>query len=158
MTLAERIDALADLDLAKKVFLVFAAVSIFLIPFDALFIYLGRVKAAPFRATSQSRPVKKLEARETYLANFDKSALFGSASAGIGTPALQASLAELAKDYRLQGVILSDDSEAIIQDARTQKTIFVKKGGQLGELTVQEIEEGRVTLVYLGQETKLEIK
>ena len=75
-----------------------------------------------------------------------------------GTPVLQASLTELVKDYRLKGVILMDEPEAIIEDARTQATIILKKGERLGDLSVKEIKEGLIVLTYLGEEVKMEIK
>ena len=158
MITMERVNALIDLELAKKAFLFLSVASLLVIPLDGFWIYWGRTKPAPAPLASQEKPAKKLEPQEVYLTNFDRSALFGDAPAGIGTPVLQASLAELTKDYRLQGVLLMDDPEAIIQDARTQKTIFVKKGGQLGELTVKEIKEGLIILTYLGEEIKLEIQ
>lgn len=159
MNATEYVMTRMDLDLAKKSFLYIAAVSLVLIPINGLGIYLEKNKTAQRQTAIQEISPKKLEPEESYLANFDRSALFGSASAGIdGVPALQASLSELTKDYRLQGVILTDEPEAILQDAKTQKTVFIKKGGLLGELTVKEIKEGMIVLGYLGEEIKLEIQ
>ena len=158
MNPVDRVHMLVDLDLAKKMFLVLSAALLLWIPIDGISIYLGGVRTVRSRPVKREEPVKKAESREFYLSNFDRSALFGAAAMGTGAASLQASLAELTKDYRLQGVILTDEPEAIIQDARTQKTIFVKKGGQLGDLTVKEIKEGTAVLGYLGQEIKLEIQ
>ncbi len=153
----ERLDTAVDLDLAKKAFLFLSAASIFIMPLDALCIYLQQTKPTRLNPVSQTLP-QKSEPLESYLTHFERSALFGNASSSLGAPALRASLGELTKDYRLQGVILGAEPEAIIQNARTQKTIFVKKGGLLDELTVKEIKEGSIVLAYLGEEIRLEIQ
>ncbi len=158
MRIIERANELIDLESAKKMFLFLSLAFLLVIPVDGLWVYLGRPNPTRIRSAVQEKPLKKLEPEESYLNNFDRSALFGNASSGLSTPVLQASLTELTKDYRLQGVVLMDEPEAILQDARTQKTIFVKKGGALGELTVKEIKEGLVVLGYLGEEIKLEIQ
>ena len=158
MNIITQMNLLVDLDLAKKTFLVFSIASLFMIPVDGIGVYLGGTKHNSASLVVQEKSPKKIEPQEVYLKNFDRSSLFGNASSGTGTPALQVSLTELAKDYRLQGVVLTDEPEAIIQDARTQKTIFVRLGEQLGELKVKEIKEGMVILAYLGEEIKLEIR
>lgn len=90
----------------------------------------------------------------------DEMALKGSRFFGLETDAnatasspKSASLDELTKDYRLKGIVSGDEPEAIIEDARTQKTFFVAVGGKLGDLTVKKIGEGNL-LVARGNEEK----
>ena len=65
---------------------------------------------------------------------------------------------ELVKDYRLKGVMIMGEPEAIVEDARTQKSVFVKAGEKLGDLTVKEIKEGQIVLSLAGGEVKLEMR
>ena len=89
---------------------------------------------------------------------FRSSSLFGTAVSEIGTAVFKSSLADLAKDYRLKGVVILDIPEAILEDARTQKTIFVKPGDSVGELQVKEIREGAIILTAYGEEKELRIE
>jgi hypothetical protein len=158
MSIVERIHDAVDLESAKRLFFLMSVTAVLVIPIDGLWVYLGRAKSIRADTTSQDKPSRSLESEETYLTHFDSSALFGNASSDLSASTLQASLAELTKDYRLQGVVLTDVPEAIIQDARTQKTEFIKVGEKLGDLTVKDIKEGFIFLSYLGEEIKLEIK
>lgn len=158
MSLVERVNRLMDLELAKKSLLLFSAGLLILIPADGLSIYLQKTRPIQSGSPSQEKAPLKLDPEESYLTAFEGSTLFGNASLGLSAPVLQASVAELAKDYRLKGVVLADEPEAIVEDARTQKTLFVEVGGRLGELTVKEIKEGFIILAYLGEETRLDIQ
>ena len=157
MSALERVYEYVDLELSKKIFLVLSVVALLAIPLDGVLVYLGHTAHGLASKHTQEKPLKKIETEEVYLANFDRNPLFGDV-AGMGSSALRASAAELIKDYRLQGVILTDEPEAIIQDARTQKTVFAKKGDRLGDLAVKEVKEGVVVLSYLNEEIKLEIQ
>lgn len=158
MNIVESLHSSIDMPRAKKQLLILSAVILALIPIDGLRVFVAGVKPAKPNMQAQVKPLKSIESQESYLAHFERSALFGAAGLGAGAPALQANLAEIAKDYRLQGVLISDDPEAIVQDAKTQKTMFVKKGELLGKLTVSEIKEGAIILSYMSQEFKLEIQ
>lgn len=158
MNAAERIRGLIDWELAKKPLLLLSVVSLIMIPADGLYIYWQR--SAPLYADSvpQGPNPIKFEPEASYLAAFDRSTLFGNASSNPSAPMILASVAELTKDYRLKGVMIAHESEAIVEDARTQKTTFIKVGGRLGDLTVKEIREGVIVLAYLGQDITLEIQ
>lgn len=88
---------------------------------------------------------------------FSGSPLFGVRAVASGLPAIRGSISELSKDYRLQGVMLSGEPEAIVQDTKTNKTVFVRAGDSLGDLKVKSIQEGRMILEYLGEEKGLTI-
>lgn len=158
MRLTEAMVTNIDLELAKKALLILSAACLVLIPLDGVRLSLEGPKSRKTKAIVAVAPPAGLEAERSYLESFEASTLFGNGSSVASAPALQASLTELTKDYRLKGVVLTDDSEAIIEDARTQKTLFVKKGAFLGDLAVNEIGEGFIVLSYLGSEKRLEIQ
>ena len=62
---------------------------------------------------------------------------------------------DLTKDINLIGVILGDNPQAIIEDKKTQKNYYVTKGQFIGEFQVEDIQEGKVILIYEGQKFEL---
>lgn len=158
MSILERINGCIDLELARKALLSLSAAALIGIPLDGAWIYFQKAKPTQVSAISQGKNIREVESRESYLAVFDRTALFGAASSSQSTPLLLGSLMEQAKDFRLKGIILGGEAEAIVEDAKTQKTVFVKIGSHLGDLTVKEIKEGLVVLNYLNEEIKLEIQ
>lgn len=158
MNFIERIDERIDLNLLTKAFLALAAASLCLVPGDGLIIFLQKAKSSQPAAARHAVVSKSIETQSSYSEVFDRSALFGGVVSGASGQVMMASMAELTKDYRLKGVVLTDEPEAIVEDAKTQKTIFVKKGDPLGEVTVKDIKDGCIVLAYLNQEAKLEIQ
>ena len=160
MNIVEPLDAWLDLRLARKLFLWFSAAILLLIPADALCIHFKRAgyEGHPLSQAHLEFSRPAVEPLASYLTIFDKSTLFGAGTSTANAPVLKASLAELVKDYRLKGVIFMDTPEAIIEDARTRMTQFVKVGERLGDLVVKEIRESTMVLSYLGEEIKLEIQ
>ena len=53
---------------------------------------------------------------------------------------------EFLKKLKLVGILLGDNSEAIIEDLETKQTLFLYKGEQVKEATVEDIEESKVLL------------
>ncbi len=88
---------------------------------------------------------------------FSGSPLFGVRTVASSLAAVRSSISELSKDYRLQGVMLSGEPEAIVQDTKSNRTVFVRAGDSLGDLKVKSIQEGRMILEYLGEEKGLTI-
>ena len=157
MRLIQRMGVVLDFEIARKTFLWLSVLPILVIPIDGILISWDRSKPVKPQAVTSEKIISNHSSQETYLSAFEKSALFGTAL-GTSLPGLQSSLAELAKDYRLKGVVLADEPEAIVEDVKTRKSVFLNIGGKLGDLTVKEIKEGLVVLSYLGEEIKLEIK
>ena len=56
---------------------------------------------------------------------------------------------------RLAGISWSDDPDAMIEDTRTKRTLFVKRGGMIGKIKVQAIFKDKVVLFYDGEEIEL---
>jgi len=72
-------------------------------------------------------------------------------------PPPQPTLAELASDLTLVGVITSGEPQAIISSKRTQKTYYVTVGQMIGEMMISKISENRVQLTYNGQTMELSL-
>lgn len=148
-----------DLELVKKAGLGLAAAALLIIPIDISLQLFSKfsnreIKAATLPAL-QKRTAQPLDHFESA---FQAGGLFGGAATPSGLTVLKTSISEMVKDYRLKGVVILSEPEAIIQDARTQQSIFVKAGEKLGELTVKEIREGKIVLTYYGEETALQIE
>ena len=144
-----------DLELAKRIFIYLSGAVLLCIPADIFSTVLQRPMPPGAEKPLPAAPAVRPEAQDAYLRVFDRSTLFGGApAASLLVP--QVSPTELVKDYRLKGVVLKGgDSEAVIEDARTQRSSFVKKGETLGGLTVKEIGEGFVILSCQSGETRL---
>ena len=65
-------------------------------------------------------------------------------------------IVEATKDFSLVGISWSDDPDAMIEDTKSQRTYFVKRGQLIGEIKVEAIYRDKVLLSYKGEE--LEIK
>lgn len=63
--------------------------------------------------------------------------------------------ADSIKDINLIGIISGENPQAIIEDKKTQKTYYVKKGESMGAFQVEEIQEGKVTLSYMSEKFDL---
>lgn len=162
MTFLRFLDSRFDLDFARKVLAGFLFFILSWIPVDcarAFFFQLrpaaGKDSLENLLSVLRSQPVRALQ---DYEPAFQAGSFFGSALPGSTLTVFKASIHELAKDYRLKGVMMLGEAEAIIEDARTQKSLFVKKDEKLGELEVREIRESAVVLSYYGEETVLQIE
>jgi type II secretory pathway component PulC len=159
MNLVSWIDHWVDLKLLRKILLILVAIPLVLIPADAIRLSRGKllIQIPAKQAGGTVKATLPLEPVSAYQSVFEKSSLFGNL-ANAAAPMIKASILELAKDFRLKGVVIASEPEALIEDARTQKTTFVHVGQALGELSVKEIREGLVVLEYLGEETRMEIQ
>ena len=157
--IAAALDRHVDLKLAKKVFMALSAVILFILPADLLFVYFSKPMSGQLQAqTYASLQPSELYPLEAYEPSFQTGGLFGGVVTSSGLTVLKASIHELIKDYRLKGVVILSEPEAIVEDARTQKSIFVKAGQTLGELTVKEVTEGRIVLTCYGEEAEMKIE
>lgn len=64
---------------------------------------------------------------------------------------ISAKAAQATQSLKLVGISWSDNPDAIIEDTKTLKTFFVKKGQPIGELKVENIYKDKVVLSF-GQE------
>lgn len=160
MNVIPLVETVLDLKLLRKSFLGISLGILAFIPVDLVMI-ASKGKVEPNsepQAQADTVNASSLESLSSYESAFQKSVLFGLYHPESNLPVLQSSIAELAKDYRLKGIIILDEPEAILEDARTQKSTFVKIGDKVGELTVKEIKEGSLVLSYYGEEKEMRIE
>ena len=91
---------------------------------------------------------KDIDSRDLFLSPWEKENPGDSAATGLGI--------DLGKDLKLVGIVLDKDPKAIIEDLRSNQTIFLSKGERIGEAVVSEIREDKVILIY--NEEKVELK
>ena len=112
---------------------------------------LVETPALSFTASESLTPLAELEAA------LDQSVLFGAREDNAGLSVLKSSINELVKDCRLKGVVIMGEPEAILVDARSDKSVFVRVGDQIGELTVLRIGDGSIVLGYFGEEKEVRV-
>lgn len=59
------------------------------------------------------------------------------------------------KDLKLVGISWSNDPDAMIEDTRSKRTFFVKRGGYVNDVKVEAIFRDKVILSYEGEEVEL---
>jgi type II secretory pathway component PulC len=152
-------ESFLDFKLLKRVLIGFSVLILLFIPID--FLYFRFSHQTSRESVVQNQPAlgpSTFEHQDAYESSIQSSAVFGLATPEGSLTVLKSSMAELTKDYRLKGVMIVGEPEAIMEDARTQKSIFVKEGDLLGDLKVKEIKEGAVILTYYGEEKELRIQ
>lgn len=96
-----------------------------------------------------------------YLGKVRKRNLFrigGSDSVDLGrvfAPILATRLIDEIKHLRLVGISWSEDPDAMIEDANTGRTFFVKRGDMVDKFKVEAIFKDKIILGYGGEEVEL---
>ncbi|KPK98759.1 MAG: hypothetical protein AMJ95_02625 [Omnitrophica WOR_2 bacterium SM23_72] len=106
-------------------------------------------------SSTSSLNVKPLE---SYLEGVQQRQIFRAATVSDVLPISSAAVTntlDLFKDMTLVGIISSDPPQAVIEDKKTQKTYYLTRGQAIGDLKVDDIQEGKVIVDYLG--TKYEL-
>lgn len=113
-------------------------------------------KAQPI--LSAARKPQETKPLDFYLSSVKTRAIFGgiSESQGAGRPA-KAADADLIKNINLVGIISGENPQAIIEDKKAQKTYYLSKGQFIGDLEVDDIQEGKIILNYNGQRYELHL-
>jgi hypothetical protein len=92
-----------------------------------------------------------------YQAVLDKRQIFNQpVSGGVKeekTPGIN--MAEIISQYNLSGIVSGDNPKAIIEDKKSQKSYFLREGESAGDLTVEKIGAGKVSLDYKGEKFEL---
>lgn len=150
-----------DLKIFRKSLNLFSLLAFLWIPASAAFSSFSRADA-PIFDTGKYDPPRFLlpEPLPIYEKVFEQNGLLGFsvAAPASNSPALKISIREAVKDYRLKGVIILDSPEALVADARTQKSVSLKAGDSLGPMTVKAIREGSVTLSMGNDEIELRME
>lgn len=69
----------------------------------------------------------------------------------------KATLAELASSLTLSGIIFEKEPQAIIEDKKSGKTYFLKKGDYLNAIKIEDIQKGKVRLRHDSETMDLEL-
>jgi len=64
-------------------------------------------------------------------------------------------LPDITTKLKIVGIVLDKNAEVILEDLEEQKTYFLRKGDRIRDAVVQEIEEGKVILIYNNQTIEL---
>ncbi len=92
---------------------------------------------------------KKIEARDIFESPWEK-ALGDNNADQQSSPAL-----DFTKELKLVGIVLDKDPKAIIEDLRSNQTLFLSKGEKIGEAVLSEIQEGKVIFLYNDEKVEL---
>lgn len=109
--------------------------------------------------TTESKIEPRLEVKpyEFYQEGIANKQIFGPVfSQGTGKPQTALDL-DLMKDINLVGIIAGETPQAVIEDKKTQKTYYVTKGQFIGQMQVEDIQEGKIIIVYQGQRFELHL-
>jgi hypothetical protein len=105
----------------------------------------------------QESPGAKSAARplEEYLESVKGRQIFSQAAAMQDDSLINAANTDLMKDISLVGIISGENPQAVIEDKKAQKTYYVTKGKFIGEMQVEDIQEGKIIINYGGQKYEL---
>jgi hypothetical protein len=62
---------------------------------------------------------------------------------------------EATQNLKLVGISWSDDPDVMIEDTKTQRTFFLKKGQMIDDIKLEAVFKDKVILNYLGEEIEL---
>ena len=153
------VDSFIDLKFFRNVIGGLSVLVLLFIPADGLLMHLNNqteLTQSPIQLKQIADNL--IEPLSNYENVFKGNGLLGFYESKTGSAAPKVSINELTKDYRLKGIISGDAPEAILEDARTQKSIFAKKGEQLGDLQVKDIRATGVILSSGAEEKELHME
>ena len=61
----------------------------------------------------------------------------------------------LDKELKLVGIVLDDDSKAVVEDLKTKQTLFLSEGEQINGIFVEKISEDKVIFLHNGERIEL---
>ena len=143
----------------KKIILVALVASCLYLAISFIYPIFGLKVTLP-KITPEKVTEEKIEAKDEtkssdyYLEGTQRQIFTSPANQEAEKPAAAES-ADMIKDITLVGILAGDNPQAIIEDKKTQKTSYVTKGQFIGELQVEDIQEGKVILNYKGQKLEL---
>lgn len=62
---------------------------------------------------------------------------------------------ELGNQYKIVGIVVDNNPQAIIEDVLNSQTIFAYKGDSVGSAVVEEIHEGKVIFLYNNEKIEM---
>ena len=148
----------------KKILLLLFAVSI--VCLMASFIYplfgLNKIKLPDLKETKTDSVIteskQNLKSADFYLQGLKDRQIFATistqAAQDTGKP-VNALSADVMKDINLVGIISGDPPQAIIEDKQHKQTLYVTKGQYVGEMQIEDIQEGKIIINYQNQRYEL---
>lgn len=101
-------------------------------------------------------PKEELKPYEFYLEPTKQRQIFGNAPVPeAAIPKVATDGTDFIKQINLVGIISGDNPQAVIEDKNTQKTYYVSKGQFIGEIQIEDIQEGKIILNHKGQRFEL---
>jgi hypothetical protein len=70
-------------------------------------------------------------------------------------PALKKALPALHKRIKLIGILLDEDSKAIVEDLKEKQTHFLSRGESLGTVFLEDIQEDKVIFMYNNERVEM---
>ncbi|NQT06340.1 MAG: hypothetical protein HQ575_02260 [Candidatus Omnitrophica bacterium] len=135
------------------IIILYLAIDIFIFSSDA-------VPAQAYTAKDPSHAVRQekreIEPLSHYSKDINAKDLFrplAQNDAGGTKPVVPAE--DVMSNLSLLGVVSGENPQAIIENKKQKKTIFLKKGQTSGDLKLKEIEADSVTVIYRGEEYTL---
>jgi len=154
-------------------FLSFKTLNVFLVSLLIMFSTYSLVNLlnpAKPRTQEDSRPAEETQKQQEikiskpkdydyYYKQFSKRDIFNAPLTPDKTEAsnVSASLKEATKNFKLVGVILGKQPQAIIEDKATKMTHFLNKGDSLDKIQVKDILESKVILSSAGEDIELSL-
>ena len=92
---------------------------------------------------------------EEYLESVKGRQIFSGTNAMQDASLINVANIDLMKDINLVGIISGENPQAVIEDKKAQKTYYVTKGQFIGEMQVEDIQEGKIIINYAGQKYEL---
>lgn len=150
----------ASLLTAHKIMaLILAASAVYLVSSIILPVDKGQIRANKYTQPvfAGAKEAAPQNSYEDYLENIRGRQIFNEPSASARLPDQPAGIAnnDAFKDITLVGIIAGDPLQAIIEDKKMQKTYYVTKGQNIGDLQVADILEGKIILSYQGKNFEL---
>jgi hypothetical protein len=62
---------------------------------------------------------------------------------------------DLSQELKLVGILLDDRPQAVLEDLKNQTTIFLHKGESHGDIVLEDVQEGKVTIRYHNELVEL---
>jgi len=142
----------------KVFFGLFAACGAFLIS-TLIYPWIGlknfRLPKISEKSTEEKRLAKDAaKPLEEYMQSVKGRRIFSGAAIQ-GTSLINVANFDLIKDISLVGIISGENPQAVIEDKKAQKTFYVNKGQFIGEMQVEDIQEGKIIINYAGQKYEL---
>ncbi len=141
--------------------------SVFLLSVYVIYSYSVAIKRTPkipaTETINQTVLTLRLEEKsyDFYAQTIGKRDIFNLAPPAASVPAVQVSVeqkqqaVEFVRNLKLVGIVLDKTPLAIIENLQTQDTIFLNKGGKLGDAVLEDIQEDKIVMKYKGQRIEI---